>query len=276
MELGVLAPRDGDVRRSALVAALAALAVLAGCSSTAPPAARSPTAPAARRALRVVGLGDSVMAGTNCGCAGITREYAAALARRTNRRVTSSNLAANGLVTGDVLQDLLGSAAHRRVVRRADVVLVTIGANDLLPQFARWQVATCDEGCYRTPAIRMGSTLSRVLDVLDGLRSHRTVPVLVTDYWNVFTDGDVARSAGGQAQVDWSEDVTRAADTQICRAAREHHDRCVDLVRPFKGAFSGSGQNDPTPLLAADGDHPNAAGVGVIVQALMASTPSLP
>jgi lysophospholipase L1-like esterase len=92
--------------------------------------------------------------------------------------------------------------------------------------------------------------------------------VLVTDYWNVFTDGDVARSTGGQAQVDWSADVTAAANQQICAAARSAGDVCVDLVPVFK-----PGGSDPTPLLAADGDHPNAAGVQATVRALLASTP---
>jgi lysophospholipase L1-like esterase len=88
----------------------------------------------------------------------------------------------------------------------------------------------------------------------------------VTTYWNVFTDGDVARASGGQAQIDWSQDVTVAANDAICSAATAHHDTCVDLYGPIQ-------DGDPTDVLAPDGDHPNASGVGVIVQALMADTP---
>jgi lysophospholipase L1-like esterase len=45
----------------------------------------------------------------------------------------------------------------------------------------------------------------------------------------------------------------------------------VDLVPVFK-----PGGSDPTPLLADDGDHPNAAGVQATVRALLAATPARP
>jgi lysophospholipase L1-like esterase len=94
--------------------------------------------------------------------------------------------------------------------------------------------------------------------------------VLVTDYWNVFRDGQVALDSDGAAERDWSVRVTNAANAAICKAARIQGATCVDLVAPFKG----SGDRDPTPLLADDGDHPNAAGMKVIVAALMKATPN--
>ena len=82
--------------------------------------------------------------------------------------------------------------------------------------------------------------------------------VLVDNYWNVFTDGAVARADGGQEQLDWSAEVTTAANRAIENAANNSGDLTVDLVKPFKNG----GDEDPTPLLADDGDHPNAAGSG--------------
>lgn len=259
----------------------------AGCDSTtssfAPQSARtvahstsrSATRPSLRlphRTLRVVGLGDSVMVGTNCECPGIVPEYAAALATRTRQHVTSTNLALNGKVTSEVLDDLRGDATTQRTVSRADLVLVTIGANDLLPQLEEWQASTCDAACYTGPVQQMGAELGRVLDAVESLRGGRRDGVLVTDYWNVFTDGDVAVRSGGAEQVDWSEDVTAAANRAICQAAKSHGAVCVDLVSPFKGAFRGPQQTDPTDLLAPDGDHPNAAGVADIVRSLINAT----
>ena len=248
------------------------LALLAGCGATAAPPALAPatTSPTpAARVIRVVGLGDSVMAGTHCGCAGLAQEYGKALQARSGGRVQVTNLGASGSVTGDVLAGLQRDASTRSAISQADLVVVTIGANDLVPQFDEWETVGCDRTCYSGPATRMGRNLQRVLAAIKALRSGHRTPVLVTDYWNVFTDGRVARRAGGQAQIDWTTDVTAVANEQICSAARSAGDTCVDLVAAFKG-----GGADPTPLLAADGDHPNAAGIRAIVRELLAATPT--
>ncbi|MCW2857331.1 MAG: hypothetical protein JWR52_2946 [Marmoricola sp.] len=255
-------------------AALYAVAVLllAGCGGTAAPAARTAsygaTAAPAARVIRVVGLGDSVMAGTHCGCAGLAEEYGKALQARTGGRVQVTNLGANGLVTSDVLRDLQHDRSTRSAVSQADLVVVTIGANDLVPQLDEWETVGCDRSCFSGPAMQTGRNLQRVLAAIAALRISHPEPVLVTDYWNVFTDGDVARRTGGRAQIDWTTEVTTLANQQICAAARSAGDTCVDLVAAFKG-----GGTDPTPLLAADGDHPNPAGVRAIVAELLAATP---
>ena len=236
-----------------------------------PPTASTPAAPSPSGRLRVVGIGDSVMAGTNCGCPGIVEEYATGLAARLDRPVDGTNRAEGGLVTTDVLDDLRDDASLRTSVATADVVLVTIGANDLVPELQLWQDDTCGGTCYEQPVQQMGVNLDRILTEVHELRAGRPGAVLVTNYWNVFTDGEVARGTGGQAQVDWSARVTEAANQEICAAARRQGDVCVDLVAPFKQ----DGTADPTHLLADDGDHPNAAGVHVIVQALLDDTPAL-
>jgi len=272
----------GVIRRTGCLLATAAL--LAACGTHGGPAAGprapgttepvrpapSPSTPAAApRALRVIGLGDSVMAGTNCGCSGLVEEYAAALGRRTGRPVHVDNLGDNGAVTDDLLADLTSDQHTRSLASQADVVVVTIGANDLMPQLQTRRSSGCPRRCYRTAARDVGRNLSRVLRALRSARGGRTDHVLVTDYWNVFRDGQVALDSGGRAERDWSVRVTDATNAAICRAARSAGATCVDLLRPFKG----SGGRDPTPLLAADGDHPNAAGVRVIVAALVKATP---
>ena len=134
----------------------------------------------------------------------------------------------------------------------------------LLPELDEWRSDGCDDSCFSGPAARMGQNLAKILAAVDAVQTGHHATVLVTDYWNVFTDGAVARMAGGQAQVDWSDDITAAANNQIWPAARRAGDTCVDLVPVFKP--SGA---DPTRLLASDGDHPNAAGVQAIVSALL-------
>jgi len=93
--------------------------------------------------------------------------------------------------------------------------------------------------------------------------------VLVTDYWNVFQDGDVGTAENGAGFQSWSDLLTRAQSAQICQGAQSADATCVSLYAPFKG----SGSINPTSLLAADGDHPNAAGHQLIASTLLAATP---
>ncbi|HEX2895952.1 MAG TPA: SGNH/GDSL hydrolase family protein [Marmoricola sp.] len=267
------------------VLTVAALLLSAACAAPAAKAGRptNPTTPGTGTTssstassspgptVRVVGLGDSVMAGTNCDCAGLAEEYGTALQARDGGHVDVTNLGEGGKVTEDLLEDLQVDVPTRTAIAGADVVLVTIGANDLLPQLDQWRSSGCDESCFAGPAAQMGQNLRQILTVIDAIRDGHHGTVLVTDYWNVFTDGDVARNSGGQAQLDWSDDVTAAANQQICAAASASGDTCVDLVPVFK-----PGGSDPTSLLADDGDHPNAAGVQATVQALLAHTPTQP
>jgi lysophospholipase L1-like esterase len=243
------------------------LVVLAGCGEAGGPSTPKPsTSPAP---VRLVGLGDSVMAGFHCGCQGVPAEYAEALAQHSHRRTVSTNLGSNGLVTGQLLTALQHDARTRRLVRTADVVLVDIGANDLLPQLREWNRTSCSSSCFRAPAERMGDRVRQILTAITALRTASPDTVLVLNYWNVFTDGQVARDQGGQPQLDWSAVVTATANAAICRGAAAVGARCVDTVAPFKG----DGSDDPTSLLAADGDHPNATGVRRIVSSLIAATP---
>ena len=234
-------------------------------TSSSPTPSPSPDLPP----LRVVGLGDSVMAGTGCDCHDLLQQYADSLAARTRRTVRADNLGTDGAITDDLLEDLRTDARTRNLVAGADVVVVVVGANDLLPQLQAWRAGSCEHSCFGPPVRQMGDQLARVLAALGAARNGRTDHVLVTDYWNVFQDGQVALDADGQAGLDWSTEVTSAANAAICGAARSAQAACVDLVSPFKGPNGG----DPTRLLADDGDHPNPAGTRVIVRALMGATP---
>jgi lysophospholipase L1-like esterase len=238
-------------------------------SATPPPTPiPKPPSPTPLAPLHVVGIGDSVMAGTNCNCESIMTGFAHAIADRTGRHVTATNLGVSGYTTTDLLDQLHHDANARREVAKADIVIVIIGANDLGSAFDSWNQSDCDASCYQPRVDAMGTRLASVLNLVRSLRARQPMTVLVDNYWNVFTDGAVARADGGQKQIDWSADVTKAANLAIAKAARSSGDLTVDLVKPFKNR----GDEDPTPLLASDGDHPNAAGVKAIVAANVAAS----
>ncbi|HEY3408941.1 MAG TPA: SGNH/GDSL hydrolase family protein [Propionicimonas sp.] len=234
---------------------------------TSPASASATPRSTPQAALHVVGIGDSVMAGTNCNCETIMTGFAHAVADRTGRDVTAANLGVPGYTTSDVLDQLRNDADARSEVANADILIVIIGANDLGDAFDSWNESDCDATCYQPQVDAMQSRLASVLSLVRSLRAGQPMTVLVDNYWNVFTDGAVARADGGQEQIDWSSEVTGAANRAIANAARSSGDLTVDLVKPFKN----TGDQDPTPLLADDGDHPNAAGVRAIVAANLAA-----
>jgi lysophospholipase L1-like esterase len=217
----------------------------------------------------VVGLGDSVTAGTACACTDFVRLYAARLGQRVGQHVRPVNLGVGGLTTSG-LAGQLADPATRGALARASLVVVTIGANDLSPLIGRWQQGRCGASCIAAATAAMGRRLGPALTSLRAAVPAGT-RVLVTTYWNVFEDGDVADHDYGPGFASWSDAVTRSANAVIGSAAAAQGDQTVDLYTPFEGA----GDHNPTELLADDGDHPNAAGNRLIAEALVAATATL-
>jgi lysophospholipase L1-like esterase len=220
----------------------------------------------------VVGLGDSVPAGTACGCRPYVALVADALARTQHADVTESNLAVPGLTTQGLLTELDQSTVQR-AVRGADLTIVTIGAND----FDSRTVTDADCGpdahlaCYRPTLLRLGELLDRVVDRLQALGARPGAGIVLTGYWNVFRDGQVGRQRGA-AYVRNSDALTTAVDDVVAGTAARTRVTYVDVYQPFKG----DGDRDDTSLLAPDGDHPNADGHRVIAEAIAAAVTVAP
>lgn len=215
----------------------------------------------------VLGLGDSVTAGTACDCLDFITHYADIVSAQSARAWVGVNLGVPGSTSTDLEADLDKSVPVRDAVRRASTVIITIGANDLGPDLRQWNDDGCDESCYGPDIAAMGARVSHILGQIRTLRGDQRTRIMVTNYWNVFTDGAVARETGGEEQLSWSDRVTRQANEALCAAAHAAGASCVDLYTAFKGA----GDRDPTGLLADDGDHPNATGSEKITAALLAA-----
>lgn len=232
---------------------------------TSSPAPAGPTATPAVPAARgpVVVLGDSVAAGSACGCTSYATLLARGLANRTGTVVSLSNEGADGLTSSGLL-DQLRRPEVRQALSRAGVVTVTIGANDFDPG-AAGEPACAGAGCYTGALQALSSHLEAALREV-----HQLVPdqarVLVTGYWNVFLDGAVGRTEGADYVAN-SDALTRRVNQVIQSAAVAAHDRYVDEYGPFE---SGSLPR-LTALLAPDGDHPSAAGHALIAQLLLAA-----
>jgi lysophospholipase L1-like esterase len=215
----------------------------------------------------VVGLGDSVPAGSACDCTDFVRLVAAAVARAQGSGATATNLAVGG-ETSSTLLARLADPATQRAVRDADLVLVTVGAND----FDSNEVAdpACTDptspACYRDDLAALDSTMRRVLDQVGRLTDAQ---VVVTGYWNVFLDGRVGR-AQGSGYVRNGDALTKAVNSGLRAVAGQRGATYVDVYRPLKG----DGDRDDTALLAADGDHPDAQGHLIIARSISAALAS--
>lgn len=229
-----------------------------------PPSSR--TSPSQASPIRVVGLGDSVTAGANCDCDDYVTGFARLLAQQRHVRVRTANEGESGSTSPDLLADLAHDQSVRSQVRDADVVVITTGANDLYPALQKWQSGDCDTDCSTPEIDTMSDDLTQVLQLVRTLAGHQ-VRILVTGYWNVFADGDVAKNQEKSGYLDWSDQVTRAANIAIQADTQRYGDTYVDLYTPFKG----DGDHDPTGLLADDGDHPDPTGTALISQTVLAA-----
>jgi lysophospholipase L1-like esterase len=214
----------------------------------------------------VLAFGDSVPAGKACGCRPFPDTYGTLLSRRTKVPVTVDNQAVSGLRTDGVMAQLR-TREVQDAVRRADVLLVTIGANDFGDHHDEVVTGRCrtgDDDCVSDDLATMRAHLASVLATIRSLRHGRPTSVLVTGYWNVFEDGDVARRAYGEDGLQASLRLTRRANAVIRSVSESAGATYVDLYHPFEQ----SGR-DVTSLMAEDGDHPDAAGHDLIAHVLL-------
>ncbi len=222
--------------------------------------------------LRVVGIGDSVTAASHCDCAGFVADYGLLLQRRFGVHVEATEYGVGGATTASMLPELRGQGIPARALAEADVISVTIGANDLEAARSSYDAGSCggvaDLACFTPAVATMRAGLARDLQAIDRLTRGRSVEVLVNNYWNVFEDGQVALREDGRRYLADSDTMTRLANRAICAAAVEAGATCVDTYTPYKGEDGGK---DPTELLASDGDHPNPAGHLVIARAMFAA-----
>lgn len=212
----------------------------------------------------LVVLGDSVAAGSNCGCAPYATLLGQALSQRTGRPVPVVNEGVRGLTSARLLAQLSDGGVQREL-KSAAVVTVTIGANDFDEDLAQQSACRVPDACYAATLEAMSAHLRAALSTIGAL-APSGARVLVTGYWNVFLDGEVGR-AQGATYVASSDALTRRVNTVVRAAAAASHASFVDEYAPFEGGSLES----LTALLAPDGDHPSAAGHALIARLLLAA-----
>ena len=265
------APAADKLRLLCVIGLLAAGLVACAHASTPGSSTAAHSSPSRSAETRVVGLGDSVPAAAGCACTSFVELFGHDVEQHTGRPDHTDNFARNGLDTAGLLAQLKDPPVAEGVAH-ADLVTVTIGANDFATAQSDYFAGTCggSDGldCFRTTLPRLQANLTAVLDRIRALAAGHPVGVRVTNYWNVFEDGEVGQERHGDAFVHDSNQLTREANVVICDAAERAGDVCIDLDTAFTRA---SPDGDPTSLLAPDGDHPNQAGQELIAATVAAA-----
>ena len=211
---------------------------------------------------RVVALGDSVSAGTACGCPPFADLVARQLGARLRQPVSSTNLSVSGETSGQLVQTLRAPSTQRALAQPA-VVLVTVGANDLEDQPTGNGCASLNPACYGSAVSSLSGLISQAVAQIRR-SSQGPVVIVLIGYWNVFLDGAVGRGHGS-SYVANSDLLTRAVNEAISAAAERGGALYLDTYALFKN----DGDADDTHLLAPDGDHPNAAGQRLIATGVL-------
>lgn len=230
----------------ALVAFVCAL-VVSGCGTSPSAGSSMPQGP-----WSVVALGDSVPYGSNCGCTPYPELSATSLTLPATREVAATNDAVAGFTTEDVLTQLRSDPEVISDVRKAYVVEIEVGANDVAYSGSCGPTVACYQPMIPTIEHNLAEIVGRVRELTAG---HPVLLVLL-DYWSVWLGGQYA-DAQGPAYVDAAQTVTDQLNTVIKTTAANSRSAYVDLRAAFKGPDY---QFDETHYLSNDGDHPNAAG----------------
>ena len=245
----------GTRRLGCALAGLVALCCVAsGCSSSrsASGEGSSTTTATAPETSSLVALGDSVPRGTNCHCTPYPPLTAEGLTASSRRAVNAANDAVAGATTSTVLRQLASDGAVIDHVRRADVIEIEIGANDVAYN------SDCGTAvdCYAAEIPTIRKNLDEIVARVHALTSGHEALVVLLDYWSVWLGGKYA-AAKGEAYVAAAEQVTDDVNAVIESTAARSRSPYVDLRAAFKGPDYAY---DETHYLAPDGDHPNAAG----------------
>ena len=191
--------------------------------------------PTAGEPLRMVWLGDSTAAGV--GASGPDAALPRQVAARLDRPVHLTVRAVSGARVADVRDEQvpeLGPAAER-----ADVVVISVGANDVVH------------------LTRRGDFARRYRELLDGLPDDVPLVLLgVPDFGSVTRFAQPLRFIAGVRG--------GTLDAVISDVARERQAGYVDIAGETGPAF----RDDPGRLFAADRYHPSDAGYGLWADAV--------
>jgi lysophospholipase L1-like esterase len=129
------------------------------------------------------------------------------------------------------------------------------GANDFNDAFDQVSLGAPAEETYASVATAVEDNVTTTVQKIHSLNA--SAHVMVLDYWAAMEDGAVAAEDYDVATTAAAIASTTYLNDSLAVAAKATGAVYISTYTAFKGP---PGTRDPTALLVADGDHPNAAG----------------
>ena len=233
----------------------------------------------------MVVIGDSIPFGDHfCpGCTAFPAQYAKDLENRLGRPVILANRSRDdGATMNDIDSQLMQESRLRDQVAAADVVLLSVGFNNALPDSGTWSDCSGGMGASvedyikwalaTTPACIKGSLATyatqydRIFTSITDLRAGKpTVYAVINVHDGNLGGSDFTQAnvpAATKAKVDaWMIGIYDRWNAMECAKGKEHGFACVDVYH----AFNGPKGDKPSGLVnTIDGAHPSQAGNDVI------------
>lgn len=216
----------------------------------------------------VVGFGNSVPSGTACGCVNFVSAYAQMVAAGTGTKATVDNDSVPGSTSADVVNQL-SRATVQANVKAATMVLLMTGANDFNDAFDQVSLGAPAADTYVPVAAAVQENVTTIVEEIHSINP--AAHVVVLDYWAAMEDGAVAARDYDATAMAASTACTTYVNQALAVAAKATDATYLSTYTAFKGP---AGTVDPTALLAADGDHPDAAGHQLIARTIYAAFPT--
>lgn len=259
----------------------------------------TPSASPAGETLHIVAIGDSIPFAAFCpGCTGFVDLYARSLKQTTGRPVQVTNRSRDdsaGLL--EIETQVTAEATLRDQLAAADVVIVSIGANNALPDavthatlathygrdwgcvgnmgdtiasYTAWLLATTP-ACRQTTRDSYAFLYDEIFKAIVDLRAGKPTQLAVVNTYNAnFRSADFLGASLPQATQDklWPlmTGIYDRWNEMECKSATGHGFVCVDLYH----AFNGPKGDQAIGTLSVDGSHPSQKGNDVIAQMLVA------
>ncbi len=237
-------------------------------------------------ALEVVVIGDSIPFAAFCpGCTGFVDLYARDLESRTGRPVEVINLSRDDSAgLREIRDQVAADLGLRDAVTGADIVLVSVGYNNALPDpytgvgcsggfdsakaYAEWMLATTPE-CRKEGLDVWAADYDTIFSEISSLRGDDPTVLAALNVHNGNKGNwDIHNSGLEQAMVDdWEEWVTLVYDdwnAMLCDRAAAAGFTCVDVYH----AFNGPTGEETSEAWTVDGAHPSQEGSQLIADLL--------
>ncbi len=272
-----------------MILLLAGTLALAVSPSTVAAASPSPAAPSSAQALlRMVVIGDSMPFTAFCGecTTGFADEYAADLEARTGRPVEVINRSRDDSAGMHQIRTQVNEdESLRDQVANADVVIVSVGFNNVMPDsstgigclgdmgataasYMAWALATTPE-CRQAGRDSYASDYDVIFSTIKELRAGApTLLAVLNVHDGNKGNPEVHADSVPQAIQDEAEQwLTRLYDdwnAMLCDRATHAGFACVDVYH----AFNGPTGEEPSTVWTVDGAHPSQAGNDLIAKLL--------